>query len=255
MKKLPRLFTYLALVVILAGCAIGAADPNQKPPREQAKEYTDAGAGLFAEGDNINAKRWLREAIKLDSSYGRAYAVLARVFQTEKETELAREYFLRAIKEEPKSAISRNMYGAFLFSQQEFSAACKQLELASDDPFYPFRARVFENLGRCYLALDQTEKADQAFERSANLGGRSTYLLLVQVRKHMRQDEVFKANKVYAEFLDLVSINRAQHSADSLILGIELARKTGNLQDVVTYSLLLENLFPNNYKAYKESTQ
>ncbi|MEM5530274.1 type IV pilus biogenesis/stability protein PilW [Gammaproteobacteria bacterium AS21] len=250
-----KMMKLILVSVLLTGCAIGAADPNEVSKTERAKKFTEVGVEYFKSGDNVSALSWLQKAIEYDSNYGRAYSVLGTVFQTDKENELAEKYYKKSVQIEPESAMFHNNYGAFLFQQKRYSEACRELEQATTDPFYNLRADALNNLGRCYEALNEEGKAGDAFQKSVNLGTRSPAALLNLSKSLLASGDVFQSNKKYSEFLDLVAVNQAQHSAGSLIIGIELARASGNTSDVVTYLLLLENMFPENYAKYKESAE
>ncbi|MFT5708408.1 MAG: type IV pilus assembly protein PilF, partial [Oceanospirillaceae bacterium] len=235
-RKLFYVFKFLMMSVLLTACAIGAPDPNEVDKSEKSKKSTDVAIEYFKSGDNVSARNWLQKAIKYDNTYGRAYSVLGTVFQSEKEWELAEQYFKKSIVVEPGSAMFHNNYGAFLYQRKKYGQACKELEIATKDPFYNLRASALNNLGRCFEALNEQAKATKAFQRSINLGGRDPAALLNLAKKMLSSGETFKSNTKYQEFLQLVSENKAQHSAESLILGVKLARKSGNLSEVVTYS-------------------
>jgi len=241
--------------MLLTACAIGASDPNEISKTEKAKKFTEVGVEYFKSGDNVSALSWLQKAIAYDSNYGHAYSVLGTVFQTDKENVLAEEYYKKSVQIDPDSAMFHNNYGAFLFQQKRYQEACRELEKATKDPFYNLRADALNNLGRCYEALNEEGKAGDAFQKSVNLGSRSPAALLNLTKSMMAKGDVFQANKIYSEFLDLVAANRTQHSAKSLIVGVDLARTSGNSADVVTYLLLLENMFPDNYEKFKESAE
>ena len=255
MARLSKFITILITTLLLTACVIGAVDPDKASNTDKAKSFTDVAIAHLKNRDNISAKNWLQKALDFDQNYARAYSVLGTVFQSEKEFVLAEQYFKKSVLLEPEVAMFHNNYGAFLFAQQRIEEACVELELATKDPFYNRRASALNNLGRCYEALQETEKAGSAYQRSVNLGGRSGFALLNLSKTLLEAGETFKSNAKYAEFLQLVTQNRAQHTADSLILGVDLARANGDLSEVVTYSILLENLFPIQYKKFKESAQ
>jgi len=250
--KLNKLVGLLLLSLLLNACAIGTTDSVPSEKKKRAKSFTDVGIAHFKNRDNVSARNWLQKALSYDDRYARAYSVLATVFQSEKEYKLAEKYFKKSIAIEPNTAMFRNNYGAFLFARERFPEACVELEKATQDPFYNQRARALDNLGRCYAQIKQNAKAGEAFQRSVNLGGRSSFALLNLSKSLLEAGETFKSNAKYHEFLDLVTINQAHHTSESLILGVDLARASGDLSQVVTYSLLLENMFPEKYKKYKK---
>ncbi|NQZ29631.1 MAG: type IV pilus biogenesis/stability protein PilW [Oceanospirillaceae bacterium] len=255
MHKFKSVAALLAVLLLLTGCAIGAKDPNKVDSSEKAKSFTDVAIAHLKNRDNVSARNWLQKALKYDDKYARAYSVLATVFQSEKEFELAEQYFKKSIAVDPDASMFHNNYGAFLFARERYAEACVELEFATKDPFYNRRANALNNLGRCYAALKQKSKAGKAFQRSVNLGGRSSFALLNISNSLLEAGETFKSNAKYQEFLELVTQNQAHHTAESLILGVNLARANGDLSEVVTYSILLENLFPKKYKKFKESAQ
>ncbi len=255
MHKLKKVIKLVAMSWMLTACAVGTSDPNQTSDKEKAKKFTDVAIEYFKTGDNVSARSWLQKAVNYDKNYGRAYSVLATVFQSEKEDLLAEQYFKKSLSVEPKSAMFRNNYGAFLFGQKNYKKACAQLELATQDPFYNLRASALSNLGRCYEALNEEDKARDAYQRSVNIGGGDSFALINIAQSLLSSGEVFKANVKYTQFIQLVTGNQAIHTAESLILGVRLARLNGDSSNVVTYSLLLENLYPNQYKKFKESLQ
>ncbi len=255
MRQFLQITKLIAICLTLTACAIGAPEPGSANKSDKAKKFTDVGIEYFKTGDNVNALNWLKKALQYDKKYARGHSILGTVFQSEKQWVLAETYFKKSIQLDPKSAMFHNNYGVFLYQLKRYKEACEQLELATKDPFYNLRANALNNLGRCYSVLNEKKKANNAFQRSVNLGGGDGYALMNLAQKLLDSGDNFKSNEKYVEFLDLVTANQAQHTPESLILGIKLARVSGNLSDVVTYSLLLENLFPNKYKKYKESTQ
>ncbi|WP_075173869.1 type IV pilus biogenesis/stability protein PilW [Neptunomonas phycophila] len=219
--------------------------------------YTRLGLQYLRGGDTSSAKSSVQRALEIREDYAPAYNALGLIFQVEDEKGLAEQYYRKAISLDEKSAMFHNNYGAFLFSQQRYEEACKQLAIATEDPFYNSRGQAFENLGRCLNRIGKTAEAISAFERSLKTGGRRPQALVELAQLYLDANQIANAEGYYKEFSGLVDDKRVSHSAKSLWVGILIARMNNDVSTAATYALLLKNLYPasEEYKSYKESAQ
>lgn len=262
MKRIYASIVLLVSFLVMSGCAgIGAQSTaiNKKTVSSDSalQAYTTLGLQYMQSGDTVNAKTAVQKALDINPDYGPAFNALALIFQVEGEMALTEQYFKKAISLEPDSAMFHNNYGAFLFSEERFKEACAELAKATQDPFYNRRAKAFENLGRCYTRLDQTDPAIFAFERALRLGGIQPVALVELADLHLKQSQYAEAENYYRQFVDLVNSKKLKHSSKSLWVGIKLARINSKSSTAATYALLLKNLYPESeeYKAYKESAR
>jgi type IV pilus assembly protein PilF len=219
--------------------------------------YTRLGLQYLRGGDTSNAKSSVQRALDIKQDYAPAYNALGLIFQVEAEKVLAEEYYQKAISLDNESAMFHNNYGAFLFSERRYEEACKQLEIATADPFYSSRGQAFENLGRCLNRIGRTAEAITAFERSLKTGGRRPQALVELAQMYLEANQIANAEGYYKEFSGLVDDKRVNHSAKSLWVGILIARMNNDVSTAATYALLLKNLYPasEEYKSYKESAR
>lgn len=239
---------------LLTGCQVMSILPGAKPSEDKLKAletYTRLGLEYLQAGDSVNAKIAVQKALEIDSNYPEAYDALGLIFRFESEQQLAEKYFKKALSLSPGEARFHNNYGAFLFSERRYQEACEQLKKATEDPFYSRRAQALDNLGRCYRQIERPKDALQAFEKSVNIGGRSSYALLDLAKGFLAEGDLYKANGVYQEFIQQVDRGRVKHTAESLKVGMDLAFKQRDSKSYGAYSLLMENLFPDEYQQYR----
>ncbi len=251
-----------AAVGVLSGCSgmqteSVAINKNTVSSESALQAYTTLGLQYLQGRDTVSAKAAVQKALDINEDYAPAYNALALIFQVESELELAEQYYKKAIALDGSSAMFHNNYGAFLFSQERYKEACEQLAIATQDPFYSNRAQTFENLGRCYLEIQQVEPAMHAFERSLKSGGARPVPLVALADLHLAKGDLPMADRYFTQFTEMINAKRVNHSAKSLWVGIKLAREKGKSSSAATYALLLKNLFPESdeYKQYKESAR
>lgn len=261
MNKVGNALTLVLLsgVALFAGCSDQQTVINKNTVSTEAalQSYTMLGLQYLQGGDTVSAKAAVQKALEIDSKYPQAYNALGLIFQFEAEDVLAERYFQKAISIDPSSSMFHNNYGAFLFAQKRYEQACKELAAATEDPFYSNRAQAFENLGRCYLQINQADLARHAFERSLKSGGSRPLPLVALAQLYFESGQLPEAERYFKQFTDMVSNKRVEHSAQSLWVGIQLARARGNVSMAATYALLLKNLYPDSeeYRQYKESAR
>lgn len=258
--RAARLALILFWALLASACSSTTyyADGSQAPSsQKEVATYTELGVEYLRAGDTAAAKVPLQHALKIDPGYAPAYNILALVFQRENENELARQYFQKAISADSDSAMIHNNFGTFLFAQKEYEQACRELERATEDPFYQLRAQAFENLGRCYRKLGHKEAAVHAYERALHLSTQYPAAMVELADLYLDENKPAKASQLFDQYRKLVNDNKAEHSAKSLWVGIRVARYQGNSTLAVTYALLLKNMYPDSaeYKLYKESEQ
>jgi len=249
----------LLSAALMTGCAgqqTGSGNAASSP-QEALEAYTSLGLQYLQAGNTVNAKMSVQRAIEIDSSYAPAYNAMALIFQSEQEFVLAEEYFKKALASDATSAMIHNNYGAFLFARQRYQEACRELNQATTDPFYPQRAQALENLGRCYLLVDSTDEAQESFRRSLAINGNRPLALVELSTLLLDSNDIAGSNRLFERFRELVEQKRTEHTAKSLWLGIRLARAERNVSRAATYALLLKNLYPKSqeYRLYEETAQ
>jgi type IV pilus assembly protein PilF len=173
------------------------------------------------------------------------------VYQSTGEYELAEENFEKALSVNPSFSRARNNFAAFLFSQQRYKEAAKELEIVVKDSLYSGRPLAFVNLGLCRVQLFDPEGAEAAFVRALAMDRTNAIALVELAILRYEAGDPANARKYYATYRSVVR----QQSARGLWLGVRLARESGQLNEESSYALALKNLYPDSaeYEAYKRT--
>lgn len=245
----------LLLVSMLLGACVSSANSHLNnhqlrtaEGRNQARDaYIQLGLGYLQQGVTEQAKLPLKKALELDPNSADAHAALAIVFQRELETQLAEQHYRKALAQGQNSRILNN-YGSFLYEQGDYQAAYQQFKAAAEDPMYSGRSGVFENMGLTALRLNDKTLALQHFERSLRLNSQQPRAILeTALLLYERQDYV-PAQSYYKSFTQL-----SEHTARSLLLGVQLARIFQDPNQATHLGLQLKRLYPASaeYKQYQ----
>ena len=146
-----RSLALVALLAFLAGCVTTTEGgfTEEASPKKALEQRVELARQYIGEGNWEAAKRNLKLAYDIDPNNAYVYEAFALVYQSTGEYELAEESFKKALNLDPNFPRARNNYAAFLFSQQRYKEAAKQLELVVKDTLYSGRPLAFVNLGLC----------------------------------------------------------------------------------------------------------
>ena len=245
------LIAFIAVLSLSACVTTERGGIGDKADDAKALEYSVQLARTYIGSGNWSAaKRHLKNALEIDDSSAEVYEALALVFQNTGEFELAEENYKKSISIDSKASRVRNNYATFLYSQNRVEEAAEQLEVVVADTLYDKRAQAFVNLGRAYMQLNQLAKAETSFRR-AYLMERRNYSLMYQLADvYFQMGEYPKSQ----QFFDAYKSQAKQLPAEALWLGIQLADKFDNQDQLSSFALALKSLYPvsKEYLLYKE---
>jgi type IV pilus assembly protein PilF len=243
-------FGGLALVLALGGCVSyeERVFTKEASPEETLELRVELARKYIGQGDWENAKRNLKLAFEIDPRNPAVHEAFALVYQSTGEYELAEEHFKTAIKLDKTFSRARNNYAAFLYSQERYEEAAKQLEVVTRDSLYRGRPNAFVNLGMCRLQLFDKEGAEAAFMRALTMDRTNTIALLEVAQLRLDAGDYEAAQQFYDTYRSVAR----QQSSRALWLGIRLARARGDRDAEGSYVLALTNLYPESaeYEAY-----
>ncbi|GAB2712538.1 type IV pilus biogenesis/stability protein PilW [Halomonas garicola] len=225
-RPLPRIAQAPAILALfgtlwLSGCASSLLSSPDTP--EAGSAYTRLGLAYLEQNNLKRALNALDRAEELDPGNPETLQALALVYQRQGENDLAAEQFKKALAANTDFTRARNNYAAFLYQQGNYQRACQQLETAAKDPQYEHRARLFTNLGQCYTARDQTQRARESLVRASKIDPRHarSYWLLAQLE--YRQGNHARAWAPLQRFLRL-----GRPTREALEMAAELALERGD---------------------------
>ncbi len=232
----------LAGLLLLQAC--GSQPTVQGDPERALNNYVELGLNYLGQGNRDQARLNLLRALEIDSNSPKANSAIALLYQIDGEFDLAETHFRRALREDRGFSQGRNNYARFLYMQGRFRDAREQYEITSNDVNYRLRPEAFIGLALTEKALGNMEAAESALRRALTLDPRSgaAALELTQLKYDQRD---FVAAKSYLDRYEATSPSTPR----SLTLGMQLAEEFGDERAYETYTMALQDMFPNSREA------
>lgn len=242
----------LITVALLAGCAAqpldgaGGAGNSEADSqvRERARVFTDLAGAYVARGQYKVALGELRKAITADSRYGPAYNVYGMIYMELAEDKLAEDNFQRAIELDRNDSTARNNYGWFLCTRGRYDEGLAQFSAAIRNPLYAQPELAMTNAGLCAEKKGDIALAEANLAKALKLQPDSPNTVLKLAGLNFRQGRLMQAQRLLERHDEL-----APPTAESLWLGVRLARKLGDRSQEAAYALQLHKRFPDSNEA------
>ena len=249
--NLSPILLLLFIMSLISGCVTTVTGPVQKEvdSAQVVEKLNNLGIGYLRQGDYTQSKENLRKALEIDPTSPLTHTTFGVLFEREGEYKLAEDHFKQAIRHDPEFSPARNNFGAFLFARGRYEEAIAQLEVASQDRFYPLRPQVFENMGVCYQKMGESVKAEDAFLRAIQLDFSRARALIELASIRYEQQNFVEAKRLYDRHVAV-----SQQSPRSLLLCTQLARKFSEEDNEASCALVLKNIFPasDEFKQYQK---
>ncbi len=248
---------YLVMLALLCGL-VGSShaapsldtltQPEPDSTRLRAMRRLSLASAYFEQGQNQVAQQEVRAALLIDHNYAEAYGLLGLIHQRDNAPDLAQSSFEHAltlastppVHSAELGAIQHN-FGWFLCQQNRFAEGQNQLTHAIQQPAYRQGSKSWMALGVCQVRAGVPERAQLSF-RSALVMDPGNALARYQLASlEWQAHEFAKAD------LTLAPLNAgAQASAESLWLGVRLARALERTQTMHQRAQQLTQQFPHS---------
>ncbi|MCY4428109.1 MAG: type IV pilus biogenesis/stability protein PilW [Halieaceae bacterium] len=222
-------------------------------PQQALESRLQLARGYVGKQNWDDARRNLKLAAEIDPDASQVHEVFALLYQGTGEYEFAEQSFRRALALNRNFSRARNNYAVFLYQQQRFEEAERQLEMVVEDTLYESRPRALLNLGLCRLRLQDQDGAHQAFIRTLTADRNNPAALMELAHIAFRRGHWDAGQRYYDGYRGLVS----QQSARGLWLGLRLARQHRDAGAQSSYALALRDLYPESpeYRAYRQAVE
>jgi type IV pilus assembly protein PilF len=232
------------LCLLLGGCVTETSGPAPASDGVRVQAQLDLARGYLEESEFAQARRPLNRALEIDPRSVEAHVLLGVLNEREGDPQLAETSYRQALRIDPDDAQALNNYGSFLYSQGRYAEAVEPLRRLVRNPNYRARAQAYENLGVAELAIDERDRAREAFERSLNLNYAQARSSLELAQLAFDDGDYAVAQQYYEGFRTL-----ARQNARSLCLGVKLGEVLNDPDQVASYRLALKNLYPDSMEA------
>lgn len=251
MKRILLTAVALAAFLSLGGCA---SDPSRSAvnPDKAAELNAQMGLRYMLQGNYELSMDKLRHSLGFRPDYGPAHHYMAELYRRLGRPQEAERHFAAALKQLPDDSALLNNYGAFLCSTGRYDDAERHFLDVLDNPVYPRRAQVYENLGLCMQRKGDSAKAERYLRQALSLDPRLPKALFAMAEASYGQREYMSARGYLQRYLEV-----GRHTPETLWLGIRVERVLGDKDALGSYTLLLKNHFPDSEQArlYRESEQ
>jgi type IV pilus assembly protein PilF len=212
--------------------------------RHRARARTDLAAGYYRNGQLAVALDEARRATAMDPNHAEAYGLLGLIYMDMNEKRDAEANFQRALKLDPANSELNNNYGYFLCNTGRERESIEYFNQAIRDPLYRTPARANQNAGACLMRIKDYAGAERYLRRSFELDAGMAVPKFLLSRLYLATNQVEKATFYYN-----VLAKSIEPSAESLWLGLRVARANADLRTETQLANELKQRFPQSPEA------
>ena len=236
-------FLFVIMTLLLSACV--------SDPQRDGKDLNDAsnfnaqmGLEYIKQGRYDVALDKLKKAVVQDPENAVAQHYIAVVYQQLGEFDKAESHFRQALELTPENSDLLNNYGVFLCNDKKYQQAYPYFDKVLNDPLYPAKGSVYENVGLCAQAQGDISKAEENLKFALRLNPQSPKSLLAMAQLSFDKQKYATARKYYYDYLE-----NSRQSPESLWLGILLENRSGNKNRMASYKVLLKGKYPDSKEA------
>ncbi|ESS71848.1 type IV pilus biogenesis/stability protein PilW [Methyloglobulus morosus KoM1] len=232
----------MVLVMTLSACSwFSDTTPEAEKPTEI---YLQLGIRYMDLNKLKLAKENLLLALEKDPNNAKAHSALAFLYEKITHFDQARQHYEAALGLAPDDIGIQNNYGKFLCERRQFDRGLALLTTASSNLLNDRQWMALTNAARCHLGMGQRPEAIALLKRALNMNGQYSAALL-EMQKISYQMGDYKAAEDYLQSY----LSEANHTAETLWVGIQTEQALGNMSLANEYRTLLLDKFPNSNEA------
>ena len=237
----------IVLVAFVSACATAPTNNtgnsdiyNETALSARARAHSDLGAAYLQQGKYEIALSEFNEAIQIDPNYALAYNGLGLVNAALGEDAKADTNYKKSIALQPKNSESQNNYGSFLCSRKRYDESIPHFLEAVKNPLYGTPHLAYANAGICAARKNDTKNAEIYLNKALQIEP-LTHSAATQLA-----DIQFNRNDATTAQKTLQNALVASPNAETLWLGIKIARALDDKDSVSSYALQLRQQYPNS---------
>jgi type IV pilus assembly protein PilF len=206
----------------------------------RARSHTDLGAAYYQQNKLEVALDEFKHAIHIDPNYGQAYNGLGLVYAALGEDTQADASFKKAIEVQPGNSESHNNYGSFLCARKRYDESIGHFLAAVKNPLYSTPNLAYANAGICSARKNDTKNAEIYLNKALQIEP------LTHSAAQTLADIQFKRGDASTAQKTLQNALVSYPSAETLWLGIKIARVLRDKNSEASYALQLRQQYPNS---------
>lgn len=238
--KMTRIIAGLLSITLLVACSWFSKDPAEKP----TDIYLQLGIRYMDLNKLELAKENLKKALEKDNNNFRAHSALAFLNEKINHFDEARQHYETALGLSPDDIGIQNNYGKFLCDRRQFDRGLALLTQAASNMLNDRQWMALTNSARCHLGMGQRSQAVTLLKQALGLNGQYS-AALQEMQKISYQMGDYKAAEDYLQRY----LGEANHTPETLWVGIQTEQALGNMSLANEYRNLLLEKFPQSNEA------
>ena len=239
----------LAVAAILLAACSSQSSVQSKPvtenepssARHRAEVHTALAGEYYARGAYAVALSETRLALQDDDKYYGAWNMQGLVYMELREDTPARESFERALSLSPNNPEVMNNYGWYLCTRSDANKGLAMMQKAYADPLYPTPEKAYLSAGLCLRKMGRVQEAEDSLRRAVLIrpdliGALYNLAVLTYDRGAYADAEIYMTR-----YMRLTT----QPTLEALVLGVKIARKSGESGAEQSYMQQLRRRFPD----------
>lgn len=242
----------LASVVValsVTGCvtqtSVETKVPDQAAPSDpafKARLHTERAGEYYKLGNYGVALEAARQALAAVPTHAPAYNMLGLIYMQLGEDAKASQAFDQALKFAPGDSDVLNNYGWYVCQRRNPAEAMQYFQSALRNPLYSSPERALHNAGVCVRKAGDAAQAEAQFRAALQRQPQYAPSLLELADLLYGQGRVKEAETLLARHMQIV----AMPGADALLLGVRIARATGDKVAEANYLSQLRRRFADS---------
>lgn len=238
----------LALILLLSACVTPEKTRpgsngdiyNVSEVTERARAHVDLGAAYLQQGKFEIALSEFNEAVEIDPSYAPAYNGLGLLYAALGEDAKAVASYRRSVELQPKNSESHNNYGSFLCSRKRYDESIKHFLEAVKNPLYNTPNLAYANAGICSARKNDVVNAEIYLNKALQIEPLTHSAATQLAEIQFNRGDTTTAKQTLQNALI------AKPNAETLWLGVRIARALGDKDNASSYALQLRQQYPNS---------
>lgn len=206
-----------------------------------ANTRLNLGLQYLSQGDYEKSKFNLDKALAHYPESEDVQRGLAWYYEKVNEIELAKQYYRKALKINPKNPSLLNQYGAFLCRHDQLDESLKMFVASAKIHTNMDVSGTYENAAICNMMAGNEKQAESFYRKALNHNPEQADSLLGMAGIEYDKQR-FDRSRTYLSRYEKI----ARPTARSLWLAIRTESKLNNMDGVASYGLKLEKFFPDS---------
>jgi len=214
---------------------------GQERRQSSADVFVALASEYYRQGQMQPALTNAKKGVEADGSNPAAHTMLGIVYEGLGELDLAQQHLKRAVELDPRDSVALNAYGSLLCSRGAYAEAKGYFDRAVDNPLYQTPWVPLYNEGSCARSAGDQAQAETYLRRALTSKPDFAPALLSMARLSYETGQFLPARAYLERYRDA-----GQHTAESLLLAVQIERQLGDQSQAASYELLLRRRFPDS---------